>query len=123
MSRIRSQNTSLEEKAFHYLRREKISFQKHYRKAPGSPDIALPKKRRAVFIDGDFWHGWHFGKNRLRLPKSYWRGKIAHNIIRDKNRRNALRRKGWKVLRIWEHQLKGDKKTALIRIKKFLIKK
>lgn len=57
MSKIRGKNTKPELVVFAYLRSEKIYFQKHYARVPGKPDIALPRKRLAVFIDGDFWHG------------------------------------------------------------------
>ena len=91
---------------FSFLRKHKLYFQKHYSKVPGCPDIALPSKKKAVFIDGDFWHGWHFSKEKKRLPTAYWRSKIAANIKRDGKNRATLRRMGWKVLRIWEHELK-----------------
>jgi DNA mismatch endonuclease (patch repair protein) len=121
MSRIRSRNTSLELRVFRFLRREGIHFQKHYKKAAGAPDVALPKKKRAVFIDGDFWHGWKFKKQRPRLPAIYWRSKIEGNIIRDKSRRAALKRNGWKVIRIWEHELVKKEEKTLQRIKEFLL--
>ena len=107
MSRIRATNTQLEKRVFRYLRRKGIYFQTHYTKALGKPDIALPKRKIAIFIDGDFWHGWHFEARRKSLPKIYWQEKIRGNIARDKRNRASLRRKGWKVLRVWEHQLKG----------------
>ncbi|RZD19594.1 MAG: hypothetical protein EVG15_00760 [Candidatus Acididesulfobacter diazotrophicus] len=62
MSNIRSQNTKVEILVFRELRKRKIYFQKHYKKAIGNPDIALPRKKKAVFIDGDFWHGYQFSK-------------------------------------------------------------
>ena len=122
MSHIRSRNTSLEEAVFKYLRREKIYFFKHYSKAPGVSDIALPRKMRAVFIDGDFWHGWKFEKRGGSLPKVYWREKIAGNIHRDRLRRAKLKRMGWAVLRVWEHEMKRSPDTSLLKIKKFLTK-
>ena len=57
MSKIKGKNTKAEVIVFRYLRANKIYFQKHYKRAPGSPDISLPRRKRAVFIDGDFWHG------------------------------------------------------------------
>lgn len=121
MSRIRSQNTSLEKLVFKYLRREGIYFQKHYKKAPGAPDIALPKKKCAVFIDGDFWHGWKFKERRRRLPKRYWQGKIEGNMKRDKAIRAQLKRMDWRILRVWEHDLKKNPEASLRKIREFLI--
>ncbi len=71
----------------------------------GCPDIALPRKKKAVFIDGDFWHGYQFSKNKKRLPKKYWQDKIEGNIKRDKYNRSKLEKEGWAVLRVWEHEI------------------
>jgi len=120
MSRIRSKNTKVEILVFRELRRRGIYFQKHYKRATGSPDIALPRKKKAVFIDGDFWHGYQFYKIKDRLPKKYWLPKIEGNIIRDRKNRASLRRKDWQVLRIWEHEIKKDLDKAMGKIEKFL---
>ncbi|MFA6228309.1 MAG: very short patch repair endonuclease [Patescibacteria group bacterium] len=105
MSKIRGKNTKVELLVFGELRKRGVYFQKHYKRAPGKPDIALPRKKIAVFIDGDFWHGYNFSNTKKRLPKKYWRAKIEANIHRDVKNRRKLKRMGWKVLRIWEHQL------------------
>lgn len=116
MSHIRSKNTKAEVLVFKELRRRGVYFQKHYQKAAGSPDIALPRKKIAVFIDGDFWHGYRFSRYRDRLPKEYWREKIESNIKRDKRNRRILKNEGWEVMRVWEHELK--KKPFLNTIEK-----
>jgi DNA mismatch endonuclease (patch repair protein) len=122
MSKIRSKGTAIERDAFRYLKDRGLNFRKHYKNVAGSPDIAIPKKKKAVFIDGDFWHGWKFQKRRKKLPKIYWRDKIEKNIKRDEINRKALRRDGWKVMRIWEHQLKKDQPFYLEKIRKFLLR-
>ena len=76
MSKIRSQDTKVEILIFRELRKRGIYFQKHYKRVIGNPDIALPRKKKAVFIDGDFWHGYKFPKLKKRLPKKYWLAKI-----------------------------------------------
>lgn len=112
MSKIRSKNTRAEILIFRELKRRKIYFQKHYKRAVGNPDIALPRKKKAVFIDGDFWHGYQFLKQKKRLPKKYWQEKIENNIKRDRNVRARLRINGWQILRVWEHEvLKNFDKT------------
>lgn len=108
MSKIRSKNTKAEVLVFKELRKRGIYFQKHYKRAPGSPDIALPRKKIAIFIDGDFWHGYRFSREKSRLPKKYWRAKIEGNIKRDKKNRLLLRKAGWKVLRVWEHEVEEN---------------
>ncbi len=122
MSRIRGKNTALERLVYSYLRKEGVYFQKHYRRAPGSPDVALPRKKRAVIIDGDFWHGWKYGSTKDRLSP-FWQAKIERNIERDTKNRRLLRREGWKVLRVWEHELstKARREKTLPMIKGFLL--
>lgn len=112
MSRIRSKNTKAELLVFRELRRRGVYFQKHYSRAVGKPDIALPRKKIAVFIDGNFWHGYRFFKNKHRLPKKYWVKKIESNIARDRKNRAKLRRMGWKVMKVWESDLTGKRKAS-----------
>lgn len=113
MSKIKGKNTSLEMMVFRYLRSRNLYFQKHYKKAPGSPDVALPRKRKAVIIDGDFWHGWKYEGRKDRLSP-FWQNKIETNIRRDRKNRRLLRQAGWAVLRVWEHDLRGPKKDATL---------
>jgi DNA mismatch endonuclease, patch repair protein len=121
MSRIKSKGSSSEKEVFRYLRRERIYFQKHYSRAPGQPDVALPRKKKAIFIDGGFWHGWKFEERKAKLPREYWVEKISKNIQRDRKNRSELRAAGWSVLRIWDHDLRGKKKVqTLAKIARFL---
>ena len=121
MSKIRSENTKVERLVFRELRRQGIYFQKHYKGAKGKPDIALPKKKKAVFIDGDFWHGRNFSKQRKRLPKRYWLAKIENNMKKDKRNRTTLKRKGWKVLRVWEKETIKNPEKTIKKISDFLL--
>ena len=123
MSRIRSKETKAEKTVFRYLREQKIYFQKHYTRAPGKPDIALPRKKLAVFIDGDFWHGRTFDKVVLNhAPDSYWVTKITRNMERDYQQRASLEAAGWKVLAVWDSDLnrKRTQTQELERIADFL---
>ncbi len=104
MSRIRSKNTTVERLVFAYLRKRKLYFQKHYARVGGSPDVAVPSRKIAVFLDGDFWHGRH-AKKRLPRLNDWWREKILRNMRRDRTTRARLRREGWSVLRVWEGEL------------------
>jgi DNA mismatch endonuclease, patch repair protein len=124
MRLIKSKNSKAELLTFKYLRGRKIYFQKHYRKAPGSPDIALPRKKKACFIDGDFWHGRRL--NNLvekRGLEDYWTLKIINNIERDHKQRTELYERGWKILTIWESDLlrKSTRNQALYAIERFLL--
>lgn len=104
MSRIRSKNTTVERLVFAYLRKKKLYFQKHYARAVGSPDVAVPSRKIAVFVDGDFWHG-RDAKKRMPKLNAWWREKILRNMRRDRASRAKLRRDGWSVLRVWEKEL------------------
>lgn len=116
MAAVKSKNTSLERAVFSALRKRKIHFQRHYKKAPGSPDIAFPTKKIAVFIDGDFWHGYRYPVWKRTIKSSFWRNKIEKNRKRDKRNFRKLRAKGWVVIRIWEHDVKNDLIKAVDRI-------
>lgn len=120
MSRIRSKETGIERTVFSYLRRHKIYFQRHYSKALGKPDIALPAKKLAVFVNGDFWHGYKFNAWKNRIPQTYWLQKIETNIKRDKKNYRALKRQGWKILKVWGHQVIEDKEITCATIAEFL---
>lgn len=122
MSKIRSKNTRAEKLVFSELRKRGIYFQKHYSRVAGKPDIALPRRKKAVFIDGDFWHGWQFEKNKHRLPKKYWLDKIKQNMARDKINRALFKAKGWKVLRVWEHEIITKKDISINKIINFVKK-
>lgn len=124
MSLIRSKNTVAELIVFKYLRKNKIYFQRHYKKAPGTPDVALPRKKKAVFIDSDFWHGKDFERvKKDRSPDDYWVIKISATIARDKMQRDELTKTGWSVLVVWERDIKRKRTQdrVLKSIKEFLI--
>jgi DNA mismatch endonuclease (patch repair protein) len=86
----------------------------------GRPDFVFAKERVAVFVDGCFWHGC---AKHCRMPASnrkYWLGKIARNMKRDRVTRKALRQEGWKVVRVWEHELKTRPQSVVNRVAKAL---
>jgi DNA mismatch endonuclease, patch repair protein len=120
MSRINSKNTKAEIIVFRELRKRGIYFQKHYKRIEGNPDIALPRKKKAIFIDGDFWHGYDYEKLINRLPKEYWKEKIIRNVERDKKYTLSLKNKGWQVLRVWEHEVKKNFDNTIEKIITFL---
>lgn len=125
MSKIRGKNTKAEVLVFRFLRRNGVYFQKHYKRVPGSPDIALPRKKRAVFIDGDFWHGRTLDKLMVREDVNpYWVNKINRNVERDAEQEEALLDSGWEILRVWTSDLmrKRTRDEELTRIKDFLTK-
>jgi DNA mismatch endonuclease (patch repair protein) len=115
MSRIRGKDTGPELTIRRELRRHQIYFSTHANDLPGRPDIVFRRVKLAVFVDGDFWHGWRFPLWQHKLsPK--WREKILKNRERDKRNFCKLRRLGWTVLRLWEHQVESSTEKCLARI-------
>lgn len=106
MSRVKSKNTRLELLIFDILRKKGIEFETHY-DVSGKPDLVFPGKKIAVFIDGDFWHGWRFEDYKNKLT-DYWYQKISLNIRRDKRNRSKLKVEGWKIMRFWEHRVQKN---------------
>jgi len=107
MSKIRSTNTKPEELVRKYLFAHGFRYRKNDKRFPGKPDIVLPKYRTVIFVNGCFWHMHNC--SRSRLPKSnleYWKPKIQRNIERDSGNYKALKDMGWKVIVIWECELK-----------------
>lgn len=90
----------------------------NYRKLPGSPDVAFVSQKVAVFVDGAFWHGFDFRNKKKKLPKRYWLPKIEKNMARDKRVNRELRKLGWCVIRIWEHELQRNPGKVLGAIEK-----
>lgn len=87
-----------------------IRYRKNYRRLPGSPDIAITKCKVAVFVDGEFWHGydWDNRKPKLKSNRDYWIEKIEENMARDKRNDEKLKEDGWTVLHFWEKEIKKD---------------
>ncbi|SFC18724.1 T/G mismatch-specific endonuclease [Microbulbifer thermotolerans] len=87
---------------------------------PGNPDIVFPKKKVAVFVDGCFWHKCpkHFVIPKTRT--NFWMDKINKNCERDKRVTKELKQSGWKVLRIWEHEIKENLSACVERVEALL---
>jgi DNA mismatch endonuclease (patch repair protein) len=103
MSKIKGKNTKPELLVFQYLRRRGVYFKKHYKSKTGIVmDLALPRKKRVVFIDGDFWHGRTLDKLfETRSEEDFWVKKIRRNIVRDNEQRQLLDKDGWDVMSVW----------------------
>lgn len=108
MAAIRGKDTKPEMIVRKYLFSRGLRFRVQVRKLPGNPDIALPKYRTVIFVNGCFWHG-HEGCRYYRLPKSnveFWENKIKNNKARDTRNENELKSLGWRVIRVWECDIK-----------------
>jgi len=108
MSRIRSKNTKPEEIVRKYLFSRGLRYRKNDKRFKGKPDIVLPKYKTIIFVHGCFWH-LHENCPDFVMPKSnleYWQPKLLKNQERDKLNMSALRDSGWRVIVVWECELK-----------------
>ncbi|HJE40455.1 MAG TPA: very short patch repair endonuclease [Limosilactobacillus reuteri] len=107
MSRVHSTNGKDEVILEKLLWHSGIRYRKNFKKLPGKPDIAITKQKIAIFIDGEFWHGydWKHYKHHIKSNRSYWIPKIEYNMKHDKEVNNQLKQMGWKVLRFWSKQV------------------
>ncbi|URN50011.1 very short patch repair endonuclease [Methanobrevibacter sp. TLL-48-HuF1] len=111
MSRIRSKDTKPEILVRSYLFSKGLRFRKNDKRYPGSPDVVLPKYKTIVFVHGCFWH-LHEGCKYAAMPKSnveFWEKKLYGNKERDERNKKELEELGWKVITVWECELKKDK--------------
>ena len=111
MSHIRSTNSKPEEIVRKYLFSKGFRYRKNVRTLPGCPDVVLPKYKTVIFVNGCFWH--KHDCPRFVWPSSnedYWRPKILRNVERDRKNAEALKNMGWRIITVWECELK--KKVA-----------
>ena len=124
MSRIKGKDTKPEMQVRRYLHAHGYRYRLHVKDLPGKPDIVLPKYKTVVFIHGCFWHG-HKGCKFFKLPKTrteWWLDKIKGNARRDNEAGIKLNVAGWRIITIWECELKPAKlentlNTLLIKLK------
>ena len=115
MSAIKSKNTKPEIAVRKLLHSMGFRFRLHRKDLPGSPDIVLPKYKTVIFVHGCFWHR-HENCKYATTPKTrkeFWEKKFRENINRDNLNQANLSLKGWKIIIIWECQLKGDIKKLI----------
>lgn len=111
MSRIRNKDTKPEEFVRKYLFSHGFRYRKNDARLPGKPDIVLPKYKTVIFVNGCFWHK-HEGCKFFVWPKNnadFWREKIESNVLRDGRNHELLTAMGWRVVTIWECELKRNK--------------
>ena len=109
MAAIKGKDTKPEIIVRKYLFSRGLRYRLHVRKLQGSPDIVLPKYKVVIFVNGCFWHG-HENCRYSHLPKSnveFWEYKIRHNKARDIANEFVLKTEGWKVITLWECEIKN----------------
>lgn len=115
MKRVKLKNGSLEKLVQGELRVRGLRFRRHVRTLPGRPDIVFTNKKVAVFVDGDFWHGWRLPTWEHKLSP-FWRDKLRTNRARDILNFRKLRSNGWKVIRLWQHQITANLDGSIARV-------
>ena len=93
-----------------------LRYRLYAKELPGKPDIVFRRKRLAVFVDGDFWHGRDWEARRRKLATGhnadYWLAKIRYNRERDRRNTQQLEAAGWRVMRLWETDVKRAPQEA-----------
>lgn len=110
MRRVKGKDTAPEMKVRRLLWGMGARYRLHRKDLPGRPDIVMPGRKLAIFVHGCFWHG-HDCARGSRVPKQnrdYWLAKVGRNRDRDLAHRAALEAMGWRVLTLWECDLKDD---------------
>jgi DNA mismatch endonuclease (patch repair protein) len=120
MSRIKGKgNKDTELAMIQILRSHHISGWRRNQSVLGKPDFVFPKQKVALFVDGCFWHGCPKHSNMPQNNREFWVNKLQGNKVRDKLVTRELRKMGWKVVRVWEHELKSLQRV-MERLKKTL---
>ncbi len=112
MASISGQETKPEKAVRSFLFKQGFRFRKNVKSLPGKPDIVLQKYKSVIFVNGCFWHG-HKKCKASTLPetrKEFWTNKIKANIDRDKRNIKELRKLGWKIITIWQCEIKTSDK-------------
>lgn len=120
MSKIRSTGGKAETLLAKMLWHSGVRYRRNFAKLPGKPDIAITKYRIAVFVDGEFWHGYDWEnqkRRRIHRNRDYWIHKIEGNMVRDRREDAELAEMGWRVMRFWEkHEVWKDPDAVLSQI-------
>ena len=119
MGRVRQKGTAPELALRSALHRRGLRFRKNFKGLPGSPDIVFTKRKLAIFVDGNFWHGHDFDAWKEKL-QPFWRAKIERNIERDAQNGADLEALGWRVLRVLEKDIKKRLDEVLDKVVKAL---
>ena len=125
MSRIKGKDTKIEVEVRKYLFSKGYRFRKNDKRYPGKPDIVLPKYHVAIFVHGCFWHR-HEGCKDATTPKTrteFWLEKFDKNVKNAQIKQEKLRELGWKVIVIWECELKRSFQETMDKVEKELTRK
>jgi len=122
MSKIRGKNSKPELLFRKALHRAGVRYRVHCKDIPGSPDMVNKSKRLAIFVDGEFWHGYEWEKRKCKLKRNrdFWIAKIERNMQRDQEVNQQLKFLGYTVFRFWESDVKKNLGTCLQKVLVYL---
>jgi DNA mismatch endonuclease, patch repair protein len=116
MARVKGKkNAATELRLIKLFRLHTIQGWRRRRRIFGNPDFVFQKLHLAVFVDGCFWHGCPKHATQPTSNRAFWKRKLARNKSRDRIVNHTLRQRGWKVLRIWQHELARKNEARLLR--------
>lgn len=116
MRNIRSKDTLMEIKIRSCIHRLGLRFRKNVLELPGKPDIVFPSYKVVVFLDSCFWHMCPYHYNIPKTRRNYWFPKLIRNKEKAKEVNKKLKNEGWKIVRLWEHQVKNNFDKCITKI-------
>lgn len=118
MQAIKSSGSEIENKLAEALWNKGYRYRKNNKTVYGKPDFTFKKIKLAIFVDGEFWHGynWEERKSDLKSNRDFWIPKIERNMERDKEVNETLKKQGWTVLRFWGNEIKKDFENCISKI-------
>lgn len=105
MATVKSKHSKIEKKVANLLKARGIRYRLHSKTLPGKPDFYFTKLKTVLFVDSCFWHGCRYHGTQPKSNSEFWTKKISRNKERDREVDKQYREMGWRVIRIWEHQL------------------
>jgi DNA mismatch endonuclease, patch repair protein len=117
MQAVKSKDTKPELTVRRLVHSAGYRYRLHRRDLPGCPDLVFPSRRKVIFVHGCFWHG-HTCRRGSRVPKThteYWQSKVRRNQLRDAISQKKLKKAGWKILTIWECEVKPATAEKVLR--------
>ncbi len=123
MGKIRNKNTKPEITLRKAMWHKGIRYRLNVKALPGKPDIVISSKKIAIFVDGEFWHGydWLNKRDKIKANRDYWIPKIERNIQRDKKNNIDLQNLGYTVMRFWEQEIKNGLEACILKISSVIL--
>ncbi|TSC63324.1 MAG: DNA mismatch endonuclease, patch repair protein [Parcubacteria group bacterium Athens0416_74] len=115
MAAIKNKGSIIEQRVAAILKEYGVRYRKHSDKLPGKPDFYITRLSTVLFVDSCYWHGCLVHGSQPKSNRKFWKVKLERNRARDKEMNNEYRRLGWRVIRIWEHELTSPISKRVIR--------